>query len=235
MNSGIVFYYSSIISPGVFVNKQSGIHDNSTQFFFCYDCLQLAIEYPRIQELMSTNPQIHHGHALPSFLDRRVPFPVDHQLNHVLYTLPCQHFLGLERPKHAGSDRCGDERLDVTQHEDVGRLAEAQSNDGADGTEERRQVRRYHRNISLALSQQRREIPQELYLRHLGHRGSERSLPDAEQRTALGDACPTAHGADDRRVKLVIQVEEGLWIAVGSENEWQGCGGEGGDGRGQEI
>lgn len=97
-------------------------------------------------------------------------------------------------------------------------------------------MRTHPQPISLTRPQRRRKLPQTLRGHPVvGQTAAERALPDAQQRPALRDARAAAHGADDGRIELVVEIDEAGRVAVRGEQEGERGGCKGGEGRGEEV
>ncbi|KAF4582177.1 hypothetical protein GQ602_006801 [Ophiocordyceps camponoti-floridani] len=149
-----------------------------------------------------------------------------------------QHTLSLIGPKDTSPNGSRDDSPRVTQQKNVGSLSSSKASNGTNGPKQRRKVRgRPQRTIMVIImviitsgrsssrrsAKQSRKPTQPIVL--VSHLSSKRPLPHGQQGPSLRDARPPRYGADDGRVELIVQLDEGVWIAVSGEEEGEGGGG----------
>jgi hypothetical protein len=179
------------------------------------------------------DPKIHDRDSLSCLLHGRVPFSFDGRRKHPHDLAAREKPLRLIRPEKVCPDSSGNQGLDMAKHENISRLVQAQPDDAANDTKERREVGRYRRQAGLVVvpgrgPQRPRVLSQGRVVLTGGPSNSsrrrERALPDAQQGAPLccGGALP--HGAHDRRIEVIVQLREPRGFAVRRQDEGQGGG-----------
>ena len=206
---------------------------------------QSRIEYPRIKQLMPTDPQIAHGHPLRSVLNRHIPIP-SHRIPNPSPQPPTrQHPLRGIRPQDARPDRRTHHRLRMIEQKRIRRLPQRDAHRTSHRRPDWREMPARGLTIItitlvvIAVGGQRcrilhngREISQRGRSRRVPRCRPQRPFPERQQRFSLRHTRSPGHGAQRARIESGVQFSElrGRFVGreqVGKCRRREGCECEG--------